>query len=114
MASGKYVKAVSGVLSFGYNTTQYAAAKAATISSGGKTYYGYKDSSCQYLGITASDIYLGKYKGYTGTVKAYTSFYSPYGVLIYSPKDLSTSRVSMHYYYMTFKCGILTSYSYGG
>lgn len=101
-------------MSFGSDSTEYTSAKASTAYSGGKYYYGFKDTACQYLGLTASQLYIGKYMGYTGTVKAYTSFYSPYGVLIYVPKEMSPSRVSMHYNYMTFKCGILTGYSYGG
>ena len=114
MASGKYVKVQKGVLSLGYSTPEYASAKAYSAYRNSATRYGFNDSVTQFISLTTKYLYIGKDRGYTGTLKAYTDFYCPYGVLVWSPSEVNPSSVSMTYRYLHFDCGILTGWTYGG
>ena len=96
--SGKWIRVAAGAMSCGSGSTTYSNMYAATAVVDNKTYYGFTDSTLEYLDLpNLTDFTMGYVRGYTGTVKMYSYFYTPYQCLIWDPKDMKISDVKVSY-----------------
>ena len=111
--SGLYVKIQAGHLKFGNSSngtdTDYTNACAATQTVNGVTYRGFEDSTIRYLSLpTIKELSIAGQKTFTGTVKMYTLFSSPYDYLIWD-SSWNTNSVQRKYREVRFVQGVLVS-----
>lgn len=91
--SGKYIAFQAGQLNFGVDNQQYGYFQATTKNYDSVIYYGLT-SSIQYINLlNVTELACAKGVGYTGTIKMYSYYYSPYNTLIWDSEDYSASSI---------------------
>ena len=73
--SGKFVKIMGGVLSFGTNNTTHAEIYRDTTTYSGNTYYGITCTGTYFSLSGLNELVIGTLVAYTGTIRMYTLLY---------------------------------------
>lgn len=92
--SGKYLRIVSGVVSYGVDNTQYGTAYA---SQSPQQSYGKLNGLCStmsYLNLqNVNKLSIGSMTGFTGILPVLGYYYSPYPLILWDPESMDINNV---------------------